>query len=645
MTRDMTERGSRGARPTPPARSRRLLWIPGGLLVALLALVQLLLLHSYQGAARTTDDFRRTTVTSTAITNVQREALALNEAISDLRPGDPLAPIGLRRRQIDQQVARVGRVAGSAAIRARVSDIQADLARFDAGFAAEYGRGSTVPATAELGGGARLLDPVELDVKQTFDEEQQALDAALHTTLAERGRGQLLIAALSAFALLMAAGLAVFLRRAVRGDFARAYGLLERSEARFRRLVEQLPAVVYQLALSDDGPPVPVYVSPRAEALIGLDVDAPLTLYELGRHVPAEDRRTVAAAIAAARSGAPQPVEFRFQRSDGEEVWLRDSGAVVTDGPEGRQIQGLLFDVTAAKHAEAENHRMEAELRLGQKLEAVGQLAAGIAHEINTPIQFVGDTVRFLEQAFRDLLALQAIQDELELAAAAGAVSPALLERVATAREDADLDYLRERVPAAFERAADGIDRVATIVGAMREFAHPATAEQVPVDLNRALRNTLIVAANEYKYVADVETDLEELPPVVCNVGDVSQAFLNLIVNAAHAIADRVGDTSERGRIRIKTRHEADSVVVSIGDTGCGIPTDIAGRVFDPFFTTKAVGRGTGQGLAIARVLVVERHCGSIAFETVPGAGTTFHVRLPIAGRTPAVAPPERVAV
>jgi signal transduction histidine kinase len=169
-------------------------------------------------------------------------------------------------------------------------------------------------------------------------------------------------------------------------------------------------------------------------------------------------------------------------------------------------------------------------------------------------------------------------------------------------------------------------------VRAMKAFSHPPTAEQAPVDLNAALGNTLIVAANEYKYVADVETDLGDLPTVVCNGGDINQVFLNLIVNAGHAIAERVGDSGERGTITVRTRVDGEHALVSIADTGCGIPDEIADRVFDPFFTTKEEGRGTGQGLAISRTIVTERHNGSLTLETERGRGTTFHVRLPIAG-------------
>ena len=279
-----------------------------------------------------------------------------------------------------------------------------------------------------------------------------------------------------------------------------------------------------------------------------------------------------------------------------------------------------------AKRSAVERAAMEQELRLGQKLDAVGRLAAGIAHEINTPTQFVGDSIRFLREAFADVLAMH---DEVRAALDEAAVAPELLERVRAAEEAADLEYLRERVPAGFERAEDGVRRVGAIVGAMREFALP-TPEKMPQDLDAALRNTLVVATGEYKAVADVETDLADLPLVTCNGGEIKQVLLNLIVNAAHAIAD--GSPGERGTIRIRTRADATHVLISVADTGCGIPAHIADRVFDPFFTTKEVGRGTGQGLAIARRLVVERHGGSLTFETAAGEGTTFHVRLPIAG-------------
>jgi PAS domain S-box-containing protein len=454
---------------------------------------------------------------------------------------------------------------------------------------------------------------------------------------------QRLIAFLGALALLMAAGLAIVIGRAIRGDFARARDMLESSEARFQQLVEQFPAVVYALSLPEDGrPPLPVYVSPQMMAITGVSAEETMRrgLKWLSGHVPEDDQWGLGVAISAAVGGSPlPPMEFRFIKPSGEEIWLRASSTAVTDGPEGRRLQGLVFDITETMRARDEHALMETELRLAQKLEAVGQLAAGIAHEINTPVQFVGDTVSFLREAFGDLMELQPAQAAVNRAAAAGPVPAELLERVRAAEDHADLPYLRERVPAAFARASDGLGRVASIVGAMREFAHPPTSEQLAFDLNDALRNTLIVAANAYKYIADVTTDFGTLPPVLCNGGDMNQVFINLIVNAAHAIEDHVGESGERGSIAIHTRHDGDHVIVSITDTGGGIPRDVAERIFDPFFTTKDVGRGTGQGLAIARTIVVERHGGTLTFDSDPGRGSSFHVRLPVAGLQPTTEP------
>jgi two-component system NtrC family sensor kinase len=276
---------------------------------------------------------------------------------------------------------------------------------------------------------------------------------------------------------------------------------------------------------------------------------------------------------------------------------------------------------------------MEVELRHAQKLEAVGSLAAGIAHEINTPIQFVGDNTRFLQDAFRDVLELFESFEEVCREAQTGAVKAGLLEDVRTVREKIDWDYLRREIPRALDQMVDGIGRVAAIVRAMKEFSHvDRSAEKTPADLNKALESTLVVARNELKYVADVEVDFGELPLVVCHLGDLNQVFLNLLINAAHAIGDVVKGTEKRGKIGVRTRQEAEWVEIAVTDSGTGIPDSVAGKVFDPFFTTKQVGKGTGQGLTLARAIVVEKHGGTLTFETTMGKGTTFFVRLPVNG-------------
>ncbi len=294
----------------------------------------------------------------------------------------------------------------------------------------------------------------------------------------------------------------------------------------------------------------------------------------------------------------------------------------------------------------SEQKRLEIELQHAQRLEAVGQLAAGIAHEINTPIQYVGDNLRFLCDTFRERQKVLGWYERLVQATDSGVVSGPIVQEIVEAiravQQQTDAAYLEREIPRALEQSLDGVDRVAAIVRAMKAFAHPGSNEKKPANLNKALSDALIVARNELKYVSDVETDFGELPPVCCDIGDLNQVFLNLLVNAAHAIGDVVNTAGGRGKICVRTRQVNDEAVISISDTGCGIPAENQARIFDPFFTTKEVGRGTGQGLAIARNIVVEKHGGRIAFEPNFPQGTTFIVSLPLEG--PRAASPEATA-
>jgi PAS domain S-box-containing protein len=415
-------------------------------------------------------------------------------------------------------------------------------------------------------------------------------------------------------------------------ELERTRAALRESEHRFRLLVATFPGAVYRRVLDPDM--TIEFVSDTIEAITGyasagLTGNAERSFASL---VHPDDRERIAEEVhAAVEGGRHYGLAYRIVRADGEEAWVGDRGQAVAGG-DGTvvSLSGIVSDITERKRLEADHGRMELELRVAQKLEAVGQLAAGIAHEINTPIQFVGDSVQFLKDSFEDLERLLAEYRDA-CAAATGPEGEALRVRVERAEADADVAYAQERVPAAFERTQDGIERVASIVRAMKEFAHPQT-EQAPADLNRALATTLTIARNEYRYVADIDTRFAELPPVVCNLSDLNQVFLNLIVNAAHAIQDTQSvPPAVNGTIRICTVHDGDTALVSISDTGGGIPDAIRTRIFDPFFTTKAVGRGSGQGLAIARA-VVEKHGGTLTVETELGSGTTFTIRLPIAG-------------
>jgi PAS domain S-box-containing protein len=275
---------------------------------------------------------------------------------------------------------------------------------------------------------------------------------------------------------------------------------------------------------------------------------------------------------------------------------------------------GLTAIVVIADRTEA--RRLEIELRHAQKLEGIGRLAAGVAHELNTPIQFIGDNVDFLGDVAAQLLAATAGASGNGDAPAAGGL---------------DLEYLAAEIPEAVRQTRDGVHRVATIVQALKSFAHPETHGQVPADINRALTDTLTIARSELRAIGRVDTDLGQLPPVTCSVGDLNQVFLNLLINAADAVAETQAPEIP-GRITVRSRRNRDSVVIEISDTGPGIPDELRDKVFEPFFTTKPVGQGTGQGLALARNIIVDRHGGTIGYTSIPGQGTTFTVTLPVAG-------------
>jgi PAS domain S-box-containing protein len=282
-----------------------------------------------------------------------------------------------------------------------------------------------------------------------------------------------------------------------------------------------------------------------------------------------------------------------------------------------------------------ERMRLEEHHRQAQKLESIGQLAAGIAHEINTPMQYIGDNVQFLKAAFQDLRPVLENYDRLLVAAKGNVLCDETVQAVSAAVADADLGYLLEEIPKAIEQTLEGVTRVSTLVDAMKDFSHPDAKEKIELDLNRAIESTLTMARNEWKYVADMETDYDaSLPMVPCLPGEFSQAILILIVNAAHAIADVIGKGGpQKGKIKVQTRNCPEWDEVRIQDTGSGIPANIRARIFDPFFTTKEIGKGTGQGLAIARSVIVDKHGGTLHFETEEGRGTTFIIRLPRNGK------------
>jgi signal transduction histidine kinase len=392
---------------------------------------------------------------------------------------------------------------------------------------------------------------------------------------------------------------------------------LERATAQHRLITEVTRAIPFELDLSQGRFS---YVGAQAETLLCfplarwqengfLDVLLPRDREAAVRRQFEEASPGTFEAISSVVTGDDRVVELRWTVS-----------CHMVKGS--RCLRGLIVDVT-------ETHRLVREMAQGQKLESVGRVAAGVAHEINTSVQFISDSVRFVRHALKDLPTAFADYRALAAGVLSGRDVTAAARKAGETDEAADVDYFLKNAPDALDRALDGIGRVGSIAKSMTEFAHPDT-QKADIDVNRAVRTTLNMARNEYKEVAELATDFGDVPPVHCHAGDINQVVLNLVLNAAHAIGDAVEGTDDKGRLTVRTRAIGDYVEISVGDTGAGIPEAVRARIFEPFVTTKEVGRGTGQGLALSRGIVVEKLKGSLHFETETGKGTTFFIRLPV---------------
>jgi len=407
-------------------------------------------------------------------------------------------------------------------------------------------------------------------------------------------------------------------------DRKRAEETLRESEEKFRQLAANVTDVFW---ITSPNLHQIHYVSPAYEKIWGRSSkNLYANPHEWIEAILEEEREGVLAGFTTLMGNEPEiSIEYRIARPDGTVRWIHDRGYPVRDAS-GKVVRlaGIASDITERKH-------LEAQLAQSQKLETVGQLAAGIAHEINTPTQYVGDNTRFLKDSFEAIFKVLRCHEEMLAAAKENALTPALLARSEAILAASDLPYLTEQIPLALNETIEGVERVTKIVRAMREFSHPGSKEKTLADLNKAIESTTTVARNEWKYVADLKLDLEpNLPFVPCLIGEFNQAILNLVVNAAHAIGEVVkARPSSKGLITVQTRRDGDYAEVRVSDTGTGIPEAVRSRVFELFFTTKEVGKGTGQGLAMVYGSVVNRHGGTVAFETEVGRGTTFIIRLP----------------
>ena len=386
---------------------------------------------------------------------------------------------------------------------------------------------------------------------------------------------------------------------------------LRNAEHRFRSLVQGSA----DLTLVCDRQGTISYASPAALDMTGID-DSDLPRQGVPAFIHPDSLPAFLTRLAA-YDHQEEPLTCRLQHRNGTSRWAEVGLTDLTENPAVAGIMVNLHDIT-------ERRSLEIELLHAQKMESVGQLAAGIAHEINTPIQFIGDNLQFLREAFDRLAAVLAPGEPDPVGST---IRPTHLAH--DGRDGLVAELLTE-VPQSISETLDGVGRVATIVKAMKTLGHPGTETKTLNDLNNAVRSTLVVAAGELREVADVETALaEDLPPVWCNLGDINQVILILVVNAAHAMQETQAATGRRGHLTVRTRLDGSDVLIDVTDTGPGIPADLAPRIFDQFFTTKPVGHGTGQGLALAYTLIHERHHGTITFTTTPGESTSFTVRLP----------------
>jgi len=400
------------------------------------------------------------------------------------------------------------------------------------------------------------------------------------------------------------------------GLMARAIAVFKESQAakksanRLREILDGLPIGVFVCNARDE-----TILSNNLVRQMYLLTDDRVEGHSISEFIPGIERRNGGLAVAGKPLVPGQAVDAR--RADGSHFPCDvHSDVVEVDGAE--TFLWVVRDRT-------ENVRLEERLRQAQKLESLGTIAGGIAHELNTPIQFVTDNTKFLADAFKDLRA-----------AVAALVDQIGKEKAAVVVERFDLTYLDEEVPQAIDQSLEGLSRIAEIVLAVKRFSHPAGTEKEDNDLNEIVRTAALVSKNQWKYVADLVLNLEpNLPRVCCHAGELNQVFLNLIVNAAHAIEDNGGAT-QKGKISVTTRSVPGGVEVLVADTGAGIKPEIKDRIFDMFFTTKAPGRGTGQGLSLVHSIVSQNHGGTISVQSEPNQGATFSVMLPAAG-TPSV--------
>lgn len=408
---------------------------------------------------------------------------------------------------------------------------------------------------------------------------------------------------------------------------------------RLQYLIDNTPAIIYCSVPTGDFKMT--FVSNNAFNVLGYRpeqmVADPNFWFD---HIHPDDAPSIFSSLAQVFSEGEKAYEYRFRTADGRYLWMHDTLRLMRDEQGAPlEVMGSLTDITERKQMEQALHSKGQEqqqliaklqeahdqLLQSEKMASIGQLAAGIAHEINNPVGFVNSNMSTLQKYVATLLGVARNYEQAIIDAGA---PPALREKIAQIGKQADLSYLEEDATDLVRESMDGLKRVRDIVQSLKDFSHVGETEWQIADLHAGIDSTLNIVANEIKYKATIVKEYGNLPQITCLAPQLNQVFMNLLVNASQAIKDK-------GTITIRSGAEGDWVWVSVQDTGSGIPPDIMNRIFEPFFTTKAVGSGTGLGLSLSYG-IVNKHGGKIEVASVQGQGTTFTVRLPVTPPKPA---------
>ncbi|MEW6264318.1 MAG: ABC transporter substrate-binding protein [Thermodesulfobacteriota bacterium] len=403
----------------------------------------------------------------------------------------------------------------------------------------------------------------------------------------------------------------------------RAREELTRSEEKYRLLVENM----HDGLVMTNPDNIVIYANKRFGEMLGYPNEAILGR-SFADFLDEENRNIQRKQLIERRKGEQASFELGIRKADGRELKTLVSPTPLFD-EKGDYVGsfGIMMDLTPIKN-------LQQQLIRTSKLEAIGQLAAGVAHEINTPTQYIQSNLEFIQEAMTAWTRLVGEIPTLRLKGKLNEVDQTCLNRLEEYLASVDLEYLTRETNEAVRASLEGVTRITNIVNSMRFFAHPGTKDKSAVEINQVILQVVTLSRNEWKYHSDLELNLDDrLPPVPTYTSEFSQALLNIIINAAQAIAEKTGrDPQYKGRIMIATARKDDHLEIRVSDNGPGIPEGIRTRIFEPFFTTKEVGKGTGQGLAIAQAVIVNKHGGTIDFETKVGEGATFIIKLPLSG-------------